>query len=99
MSLTDTAIRSAKSREKPYKLSDEKGLYVQVNPNGSKLWHLKYRFADKDKEASFRRVPRSDACNGREISSKPDVCSRVGSIPASTKSKPSGRGGLLREEL
>ena len=48
MSLTETAVRNAKPREKPYKLSDEKGLYVQVNPNGSKLWHLKYRFADRE---------------------------------------------------
>ena len=36
MSLTDTKIRSAKPREKSYKLYDEKGLYLQVNPNGSK---------------------------------------------------------------
>jgi hypothetical protein len=45
MPLTETAVRNAKSREKLYKLSDEKGLYEQINPNGSKLWHLKYRFA------------------------------------------------------
>ena len=37
MPLTDTAVRGAKPGEKPYKLSDEKGLYVQVNPNGAKL--------------------------------------------------------------
>ena len=48
MSLTDTAIRSAKPREKSYKLYDEKGLYLQVNPNGSKLWRLRYRSANKD---------------------------------------------------
>jgi hypothetical protein len=53
MSLTETTVRNAKSREKPYKLSDETGLYVQVNPNGSKLWHLKYRFADKEKRLAF----------------------------------------------
>ena len=36
MPLTDTAIRTAKSSEKPYKLADEKGLFLLVNPNGSK---------------------------------------------------------------
>jgi hypothetical protein len=53
MSLTETTVRNSKPREKPYKLSDEKGLYVEVNPNGAKLWHLKYRFADKEKRLAF----------------------------------------------
>jgi hypothetical protein len=38
ISLTEPAVKKSKSREKPYKLSDEQGLYVQVNPNGS--WDL-----------------------------------------------------------
>lgn len=41
--LTDTAIRNAKPREKPYKVSDSQGLYLLVNPRGSKLWRVKYR--------------------------------------------------------
>jgi hypothetical protein len=57
MPLTETAVRNAKSREKPYKLSDERGLYVQVNPNGSKLWHLKYRFADRENRLAFGPFP------------------------------------------
>jgi hypothetical protein len=57
MPLTETAVKASKPREKPYKLSDEKGLYVQVNPNGSKLWHLKYRFADNEKRLAFGPYP------------------------------------------
>ena len=34
MSLTDTAVRHAKPREKPYKLSDAGGLYLRVETNG-----------------------------------------------------------------
>ncbi len=49
MGLTDTAIRAAKPAEKPYKLSDAKGLYLYIQPNGSKLWRLGYRFAGKQK--------------------------------------------------
>lgn len=49
MALTDLAVRSAKPKEKPYKLADEKGLYLLVNPAGSKLWRLKYRFDGKEK--------------------------------------------------
>ncbi len=43
MKLTDAKLRNAKPREKPYKLADGGGLYVEVFPNGSKLWRLKYR--------------------------------------------------------
>jgi hypothetical protein len=35
MPLSDTAIRTAKPRDKDYKLADEKGLFVPVRPNGS----------------------------------------------------------------
>lgn len=66
MSLTETTVRNAKSRERPYKLSDEKGLYVQVNPNGSKLWHLKYRFADKEKRLAFGPYPTVTLVMARE---------------------------------
>lgn len=42
MPLTDTAVRNAKPREKPYKVTDMQGLYLLVNPHGSKLWRLRY---------------------------------------------------------
>lgn len=47
--LTDTAIKVAKPRDKAYKLTDGQGLYLEVMPNGSKLWRLKYRYAGKEK--------------------------------------------------
>ncbi len=37
MPLTDTAIKKAKPSDKPVKLSDGKGMYLLVNPTGSKL--------------------------------------------------------------
>ena len=49
MPLTDTAIKGAKPRDKSYKLSDGKGLYLLVNPNGSKYFRLKYRFGGIEK--------------------------------------------------
>lgn len=48
--LTAKEIQSAKPKEKKYKLSDGGGLFLQVNPNGSKLWRLKYRINGKAKE-------------------------------------------------
>lgn len=40
--LTDTKIKSAKPADKPYRLKDGRGLYLLVNPNGSKWWRLDY---------------------------------------------------------
>src|SRR5665213_296952 len=40
--LTETQCRNAKAAEKPYKLADGKGLYLEVKPNGTKAW--RYRF-------------------------------------------------------
>ena len=51
--LSDTAIRTAKPTDKPYKLSDEKGLFLLITENGSKYWRLKYRFNGKEKLLSF----------------------------------------------
>jgi len=49
MPLTDTAARQAKSKEKDYKLADEKGLFLFVKTNGSKYWRLKYRYLGAEK--------------------------------------------------
>lgn len=42
--LSATAINNAKSKDKPYKLADEKGLYLFIQTTGSKLWRFDYRF-------------------------------------------------------
>lgn len=56
MSLTDTAIRNAKPTDKPYKLSDEKGLYLLVNQAG-KYFRFDYRFAGKRKTLALGVYP------------------------------------------
>ncbi len=53
MALTAVQINAAKPKEKAYKLADEKGLYLIINPNSSKLWRFKYRFNGKEKTACF----------------------------------------------
>lgn len=47
--LTDPKIRQANPADKPYKLFDGGGLFLLVQPGGSKLWRLKYRFGGKEK--------------------------------------------------
>ncbi|MGH8544196.1 MAG: tyrosine-type recombinase/integrase [Gammaproteobacteria bacterium] len=57
MPLTDTAIRNAKPGEKPVKLFDGGGLYLLVNPNGSRWWRFDYRFAGKRRTLSMGVYP------------------------------------------
>lgn len=57
MTLSDMAIRAAKAGPKPVKLSDEKGLFLLLQPSGGKLWRLKYRFGGKEKKLSLGRYP------------------------------------------
>jgi integrase len=46
--LTDTRIRAAKPKGAPYKLTDAKGLYLEIKPTGSKLWRYRYRIEGKE---------------------------------------------------
>lgn len=57
MPLTDTQVRKAKPSEKPLRLFDGKGLYLEISPAGGKLWRLKYCFDGKEKRLSFGIYP------------------------------------------
>jgi len=57
MALTDSEIRSTVPRDRPFKISDGGGLHLLINPNGSRLWRLKYRFQGKERLASFGSYP------------------------------------------
>lgn len=66
MALTDTAIRNAKSAEKPIKMADGGGLYLLLNQNGSKWWRLDYRFGGKRKTLSMGVYPEVGLRDARE---------------------------------
>ncbi|MBC8442249.1 MAG: DUF4102 domain-containing protein [Deltaproteobacteria bacterium] len=55
--LADVTVRQAKPGEKPYKLSDGAGLYLLVNPNGSRYWRWKYRISGKEKVLALGVYP------------------------------------------
>ncbi len=57
MALSDTRIKTAKAKQKLYKLYDGKGLYIEITPTGSKRWRFKYRFNDKEKRISLGIYP------------------------------------------
>jgi integrase len=53
MALNDTRIRTAKKKTAPYKLADEKGLYIEVRPTGAKFWRYRYRIDGNENVYSF----------------------------------------------
>jgi integrase len=55
--LSDTQIRTTKPVEKPIRLYDERGLYLEITPSGGRWWRLKYRFAGKEKLLSMGTYP------------------------------------------
>jgi len=57
MTLTDLKIRAAQPKSKPYHLTDGHGLFLAVQPNGSKLWRWKYRFQGKYRLMAFGSYP------------------------------------------
>jgi integrase len=65
MPLTDTAARNAKPASRPFKLTDEKGLYLLVNATG-KYWRMNYRFAGKQKTLALGVYPAITLAKARE---------------------------------
>jgi integrase len=57
MKLTARQIDSAKPKEKSYKLADGGGMYLEIFPNGTKSWRLKYRILGKEKRVVFGTYP------------------------------------------
>lgn len=64
--LTEMQVRKAKPAEKPYRLADGKGLYLEIMPNGSRYWRMKYRFDGKEKRAAFGVYPEVSLAEARE---------------------------------
>lgn len=57
MALTDLQIRKVCPSNKVTQYTDERGLYLEVHPNGSKLWRYKYRYLGKQKRLALGRYP------------------------------------------
>ena len=66
MPLTDTAVRNAKPGEKPIRIFDGRGMYLEVTTKGSKLWRLKYRFGGKGKLLALGTYPDVSLIKARE---------------------------------
>ncbi|POP54252.1 tyrosine-type recombinase/integrase [Zhongshania marina] len=67
MPLTDTAAKQAKPKDKTYRLSDEKGMYLEVTPKGQKYWRMKYRIGKQEKRLSIGVYPTTSLKKARQI--------------------------------
>jgi len=66
MPLSDTTCKNAKPKEKPYKITDEKGMFLLVNPNGSKYFRFKYRFGGTEKTLALGVYPDTSLKSARD---------------------------------
>lgn len=107
MVLTDTAIRNAKPKDKPYKVSDSQGLYLLVNPRGSKLWRVKYRINGTERKLALGAYPEitlAEARSARDAARRqvahsvdPNAAKRQARIEASIRADNSF--SIVAEEL
>jgi integrase len=83
--LTDVQVRTAKPREKPYKLTDGGGMYLLVKPNGAKYWRMGYRFAGGEKLLAFGKYPDISLADARRQRSLAREKINAGVDPAQAK--------------
>ncbi len=65
MPLTATAIRNTKPADKPIRLFDGGGMYLEVSPAGGRWWRLKYRFVGTEKRLSLGVYPEVSLAEAR----------------------------------
>jgi integrase len=85
MPLTEIAIRNAKPREKPFKLTDADGMFLLVNPNGSRLWRLKYRVDGREKLLALGAYPETTLAQARTARAAAKATMRDGKDPGAQR--------------
>ena len=85
MPLSDIQIRNLKAKEKAYKASDFDGLFIAVQPNGSKLWRLKYRLDGKEKLLSIGQYPAISLLQARQARDAARAEIALGNDPSELK--------------
>lgn len=65
MALTELALEALKSRDKPYTLADDRGLYVEVFPTGGIVWRYRYRLDGKQEKLTLGKYPALTLRNAR----------------------------------
>jgi len=97
MLLSDIAIKNAKGRDKAYKMTDGRGLFLLVQPNGGKWWRYKYRFLGKEKTLALGTYPDTGLADARERHIQARKALAAGNDPGEVK-KENKRQLLLKTE-
>ena len=82
MALSDPTIKKAKPKERPYRLFDEHGLYIEIHPNGSKYFRLKYRILGKEKLLALGVYPEVTLKAAREQAAEARKVIKGGTDPS-----------------
>ena len=85
MPLSDLQIRKAKQQDKPYRLSDGLGLFLQIQPTGTKLWQMRYQFMGKEKMLSIGQYPAISLSVARKKRDEAKVAIAAGTDPSVQK--------------
>jgi hypothetical protein len=85
MPLSDVQIRNLKPKAKPYKVGGFDGPYMTVTPTGSRLWHLKYRIAGREKRLSFGAYPAISLAQARQLRDEARSLLAAGNDPGEVK--------------
>jgi integrase len=87
MSLNAAQIRSFSGRDSPYKKTDERGLYLEIFPNESKLWRFKYRASGKEKRIALGAWPEISLAQARHLRDELRIRVANGEDPAVTRKR------------
>lgn len=91
--LTDTRLRNAKPKQRPYKLTDAGGLYLFIgprslrNPEGLKSWRFDYRLHGKRETLTIGRYPDIGLAEARERHAAARKLVAKGESPAKSKQR------------
>ena len=66
MALTILEIKNLKPKKKLYRVSDQKGLSIEITPSGGKLWRWRYRYNDKGQMMALGQYPEVSLADARE---------------------------------
>ncbi|MFC4160409.1 tyrosine-type recombinase/integrase [Chitinimonas lacunae] len=87
MPLTDTALKALKPKDKPYTVSDERGLYVEVFPTGGVVWRYRYRLNGKQEKLTLGKYPALSLKNARIKRDEAATSVAMGVSPAEQKQR------------
>jgi integrase len=85
MALTEVEVRKTKPTDKPQKISDGGGMYLQIQPDGAKYWRMAYRFDGKQKTLSLGVYPDVSLADARERREDARKLLKNGSDPSEIK--------------